>query len=38
MIIFHSIVYCFIKANIKCLLFRLASVLILHNCSTVYFI
>lgn len=27
-----------LKANIKYLLFRLASVLILHNCSTVYFI
>lgn len=37
-IIFHNIVYCFIKANIKCLPFRVASVLILHNCSTVYFI
>lgn len=33
-----NIVHCFIKANIKYLLFRLASVLFLHNCSTVYFI
>lgn len=33
-----NIVHCFIKANIKYLLFGLASVLFLHNCSTVYFI
>lgn len=37
-IIFLNILHCFIEANIKYLLLGLASVLILHNCSTVYFI
>lgn len=37
-LLFLNILHCFIKANIKYLLLGLASGLILHNCSTVYFI
>lgn len=37
-LLFLNILHCFIKANIKYLLLGLACGLILHNCSTVYFI